>query len=100
MWENLKGKKLGFIFRRQYPVESYFLDFYCAKAKLCVEVDGEQHIFRRERDARRDQVLSDIGILTLRVPSLDLFDETGMMREKWRLEIVRLCEERTGQSPG
>lgn len=30
-------------FRRQVPFGPYFLDFYCAKAKLAVELDGAQH---------------------------------------------------------
>ena len=30
-------------FRRQVPFNRYILDFYCAKAKLAVELDGTQH---------------------------------------------------------
>ena len=30
-------------FRRQVPFGPYFLDFYCAEAKLAVELDGSQH---------------------------------------------------------
>lgn len=30
-------------FRRQKPITKYIVDFYCAKAKLVVEVDGNQH---------------------------------------------------------
>ncbi len=34
-------------FRRQVPFGPYFLDFYCAKAKLAVELDGAQPSPRR-----------------------------------------------------
>jgi very-short-patch-repair endonuclease len=31
------------VFRRQHPVGPYVLDFYCAKARLAVEVAGIAH---------------------------------------------------------
>ena len=41
LWRCLKGHKLdGLKFRRQHSVGPYILDFYCASAKLAVEVDG------------------------------------------------------------
>ena len=30
-------------FRRQCPFDRYIVDFYCAKARLVVELDGSQH---------------------------------------------------------
>jgi len=72
VWDLVKNDALGVRFRRQFPIDRYFLDFYCAKAKLCIEVDGEQHESRLVRDARRDEVLSKKGIETLRVTSLEV----------------------------
>ena len=44
LWACLKGGKLGgFKFRRQHPIGPYILDFYCAAARLAVEVDGAIH---------------------------------------------------------
>ncbi len=31
LWERLKGKSLGFKFRRQHPINRYILDFYLFK---------------------------------------------------------------------
>ena len=56
LWFHLRNDKLGFRFRRQVRVGLYFLDFYCAKASLCVEVDGEQHGERAGKDASRGWV--------------------------------------------
>jgi len=70
LWVQLKGRKLdGLQFRRQHPVGDYVLDFYCAAAKLCVEVDGQGHdaADRPERDAERDDWLSSQGVRTLRL---------------------------------
>ncbi len=54
LWSRLKNRQLeGFRFRRQHPVGSYFLDFYCPKIKLCIELDGDQH--GQESVLRKDQ---------------------------------------------
>jgi very-short-patch-repair endonuclease len=37
----------------------FMLDFYCAKAKLCVEIDGPVHLERAENDQRRTAWLKE-----------------------------------------
>jgi very-short-patch-repair endonuclease len=44
----------------------FILDFYCARLKLCVEVDGPVHIDQAERDARRTAWLGGEGITVIR----------------------------------
>jgi len=51
LWSRLRRKQLeGFRFRRQHPLGPYVVDFFCAAAKLIVEVDGGQHA--NDGDAR------------------------------------------------
>jgi very-short-patch-repair endonuclease len=47
------------------------LDFYCAEAKLAVEVDGESHSHpsRVEHDRRRSEWLKRQGLAVLRIPA-------------------------------
>jgi hypothetical protein len=46
LWRAMKGRKLrGLQFRKQHPMGSYVLDFYCHEARLCIEVDGRSHGF-------------------------------------------------------
>jgi very-short-patch-repair endonuclease len=97
LWSWIRADKLGFRFRFQYPIDRWVLDFYCPEAMLCIEVDGEQHALTQERDAIRDAELAELGVLTLRIPSLDLFTPTGAEFSNWIREIVRLCEERSGR---
>lgn len=94
LWAQLKRKALGFRFRRQVPVGPYILDFYCAKASLCVEVDGEQHLQTLWRDARRDAYLREVGIETIRIPSLDLFAADSAVSLGWIRRIREACEAR------
>jgi very-short-patch-repair endonuclease len=53
LWSRLRQKQLeGFRFRRQHPLGPYVVDFFCAEAKLIVEVDGGKHADDREARTR------------------------------------------------
>lgn len=70
LWRLLRANQLdGLHFRRQHPLGSYVLDFYCHSARLAVEVDGGVHDMPggSERDRARDLWLSEQGITTLRL---------------------------------
>lgn len=43
LWQVLRTQPGGHRFRRQAPAGDYVLDFYCAPARLAIEVDGEAH---------------------------------------------------------
>jgi very-short-patch-repair endonuclease len=67
LWRRLRGNKInGFHFRRQHPYGMYILDFFCSKANLAIEVDGEVHQFRKEYDLERTEYLTASGIKVLR----------------------------------
>ena len=95
VWELLRNDGIGFRFRRQFAIGPYFLDFYCPEARVCVEVDGEQHLKTKERDALRDEFLATKGVLTMRVPSLEFFDRDTVVAERFVEELRAVCEERS-----
>ena len=64
LWQELRGNKLGVHFRRQQVIAGFIVDFYCHKAALVVEVDGDIRDLQQEEDARRDKVLSEMGLRT------------------------------------
>ena len=97
-WEAVRKGGIGFKCKRQVPVGPYFLDFYFPEASLCVETDGEQHKSRLELDRKRDEFLISCGIKTIRIPTLDLFDPTGVPFAKWLDEVRAACLERSGRS--
>ena len=43
LWREIKGKKLGYKFSRQIPIDQYIVDFYCKDLQLAIEVDGSIH---------------------------------------------------------
>ena len=55
-------------FRRQCPMGQYIVDFYCAKARLVIELDGSQHYETDGivNDAVRTSYLESLGLKVLR----------------------------------
>ena len=78
-------------FQRQNTIGRYIADFYCAKAKLVIELDGSQHFSEEGKayDASRTAGLEEYGIKVLRFSNVEvdrhfesvcrLIDETVQM---------------------
>ena len=66
LWQEVRAKKLGVRFRRQQVIQGFIVDFYCHKAALVVEVDGDIHDLQQEEDARREKALSALGLRIVR----------------------------------
>jgi very-short-patch-repair endonuclease len=69
LWRALRDRQFaGFKFRRQHEIGGYILDFYCADAKLAVELDGFQHGLPEglQQDEKREKFLKEHDIETLR----------------------------------
>ncbi|MGN6156355.1 MAG: endonuclease domain-containing protein [Sphingomicrobium sp.] len=74
LWRELRKRPGGLKFRQQHPVGWYIVDFYCAAARLVIEIDGISHSMgeRPERDARRDRWLRAQGLRVLRFAAADV----------------------------
>jgi very-short-patch-repair endonuclease len=98
LWQRLRERPAGLKFRRQHPAGAYVLDFYCAAARLCVEVDGGAHLMGANpgRDLRRDALLAEHGITTLRVPAVEVL---GRMDAVVRMVVATAAERIPLQHP-
>ena len=77
-WE----RRLWYGFLRAYPVRfqrqkalgSAIADFYCAKARLVLELDGGGHFepVQQEKDAARTAKLEKMGLRVLRISNLEV----------------------------
>ena len=58
-------------FSRQKVLGRYIADFYCAQAKLVVELDGSQHFeeIAVEKDTERTNYLEAFGLTVIRIPN-------------------------------
>ena len=85
-WEKiLKSEKFDkFTFLRQKPIGSFIVDFYCAKLKLVIEIDGEIHKTQKIRDKERDNYLKQkFGLKILRYTNEDILNN----REKILIDL-------------
>ena len=75
-------RHLWYDFLRDYPVKfsrqkvlgRYIVDFYCASAKIVVELDGSQHYDPAEtaKDEARTAFLMQYGLTVLRIPNNEI----------------------------
>jgi len=73
LWNQLKGRKIkGYQFMRQKPIDNYIVDFFCLNLKLIIEIDGESHIGKEDKDKDRQKRLESIGLSFLRFSDLDV----------------------------
>ncbi|MDF8332853.1 endonuclease domain-containing protein [Novosphingobium cyanobacteriorum] len=69
LWRQLRFRPEGLKFRRQHPAGRYVLDFFCAEARLAIEIEGHAHNTGDwpERDRVRTLWLEKQGIRVLRI---------------------------------
>ena len=75
-------KHLWYDFLRSYPVRfsrqkvlgKYIADFYCARAKLVIELDGSGHHTKegKQYDAGRTDFLKKYGLTVIRIPNAQI----------------------------
>ena len=61
-------------FQRQKAIGNYIADFYCAKARLVIELDGGGHYTAEQmkKDQHRTMELESMNLTVLRICNLDL----------------------------
>ena len=83
LWSKIRMKQLkGYWFYRQKPVGNFIADFYCHKAKLVIELDGEIHNQQKEYDLGREAEMEKYGIKIIRFTNDEVFNELNSVIEK------------------
>ncbi|MBI4667026.1 MAG: endonuclease domain-containing protein [Nitrospinae bacterium] len=89
LWSRLKGKQVsGFKFRRQFGIDKYIVDFYCAELKLVIEVDGDTHFMGdgKEKDKARQHKIESYGMTFFRVTNNDVYKNLdGVLMTLWKV---------------
>ncbi len=97
LWSRIRARHLSdFKFRRQYSVGPYVVDFYCAEAKLAIEIDGESHFVDEEtkaRDRKRQRYIESFGIRVVRFTNEEVYERTWDVLN----ELDRACQNRMEQ---
>ena len=78
LWEQLRARRLdGTRWQRQYSIGNYIVDFYCPKARLCIELDGEMHFTMQgdTNDYNRTEYLNSLGVTVLRFENREVWED-------------------------
>lgn len=89
VWQQLRNKKIGYKFFRQYVInDKYIVDFVCRERKIIIECDGGQHC-DSVKDMERDTYLQKEGYTILRFWNNDILSnwQGCLHRIKQYLEI-------------
>ena len=92
LWRYLRNRNIKFKFRRQHPIDFFIIDFYCAEAKLLIEIDGESHLANEqmEYDQARTEHLEGLGYKVIRFTNNDVRYNINEVVS----EIIRVVEKR------
>jgi very-short-patch-repair endonuclease len=84
-------KKLPITVNRQKVFGKYILDFYCASAKIAIELDGSQHYEEKgqAKDEERDRCLNERGITVLRYSNREVNFYFQEVCEDIRSHLIR-----------
>jgi very-short-patch-repair endonuclease len=83
LWSKLRARQLnGAKFRRQVWLGPFITDFFCADARLIVEVDGDTHAEQSAYDERRTTWLAKEGFRVVRVTNADVMQNLDGVLEQ------------------
>ena len=92
LWSRLRDHQLGFHLRRQHTLLGrYIADFYCAQARVCIEVDGDSHAEQAEYDRARTADLEAEGYQVIRFTNREILRDLEAVLEA----IVEACRTRS-----
>lgn len=69
-------------------IAGFIVDFYCHRAALVVEADGDIHDIQQEEDARREKVLTEMGLRIIRFRNDEILSNLPVVVHKLR-ELVQ-----------
>jgi very-short-patch-repair endonuclease len=90
LWRALKELPMeGTLFRRQAPIGSYVVDFFCPARRLIIELDGGHHNedATAEQDNKRQAWLEQEGYRVIRFWNSDVTSDLNAVMEKIYVEV-------------
>ena len=93
LWYYLRRRNINnCLFRRQYPIGPYIVDFICRKKMLIIEIDGGQHNEEDQKiyDKERTIFLEKRGFKVLRFWNNDIDNNINAVLENIQRELDRV----------
>ncbi len=90
LWERLRQNQIrGMRFKSQHPISQFVVDFYCHKAKLVIELDGDIHNIPEinERDKNRTYELNQLGLKVIRFTNEEVFENINKVIKEININL-------------
>ena len=89
LWQQLRGKKLGVRFYRQFGLRRYIVDFCCRVKRLVIELDGEVHenSEAKEYDRYKTKELEALGFKVLRFRNDEVLKNMGAVLDSIKITL-------------
>jgi len=80
-------------FQRQKAIGNFIVDFYCAKARLVIELDGSQHYNKSEmaKEKIRTEKLTEFNLTVIRIPNNEVDENFEGVCEYINSYVKKLC---------
>ncbi len=73
LWSRIKNKQFkGIDIDRQKIIGNKIVDFYCARYKVIIEIDGVSHNEKLLYDKKRDEYFQSIGLKVIHISVKDI----------------------------
>ena len=95
-WHAVRNRKIdGYKFLRQHPIQCTFdgykrffiADFYCAKRKLIVEIDGLIHKKQKDYDELRTYIIERFGMKVIRFKNYEIEKDINRVIRSLKKEL-------------
>ena len=96
-------KPLPITVNRQKVIGRYIADFYCAAARLVIELDGSQHFTddHHAADDNRDAYLQSLGLLVLRYSNREInYDFSAVCEDIAHHMALRIADNPSSTASG
>lgn len=82
LWTILRGKRLGYRFRRRTILFGWIPDFWSSACRVAIEIDYPSDAQRSEEHRRRDAALAARAITVYRIPAERIYRELSQVRRE------------------
>jgi len=72
LWQELKGKRLGYDFERQKPLGEYIVNFYCSELMLAIDIEGHGSGHQSEYNQQRLQEVEKLGVKVIHYTDMQI----------------------------
>ena len=91
LWNRIRNRKLnGFKFRRQHPISNFIADFYCHECLLAIEVDGNYHNRKEQKDydSGRTFEVEELGIKIIRFRNEEIENDINIVLKEIKKHLI------------